>query len=99
MLEALPRLQSGVAVHFHDIYFPYEYARNFLSGDLFFLGETTLLYAFLLDNADYRIDLCLSMLHYEAPAALKAALHDFDPQRNDEGWLMGLGIASQARFT
>jgi hypothetical protein len=45
--EVMPRLVSGVLVHFHDIYFPYDYARNLLSGDLFLPGESALLYALL----------------------------------------------------
>jgi hypothetical protein len=35
ILEVLPRLEAGVWVHFHDIYFPYDYTRDFLSGDFF----------------------------------------------------------------
>ncbi len=85
VLEILPRLAAGVLVHFHDIRFPYEYARDFLSGDLFFPGETTLLYAYLLENPTMRIDLCLSTLHYKAPAAIKAAIRYYDPQKNDAG--------------
>lgn len=30
ILEVLPRLRSGVIVHFHDIFFPYDYQRNVL---------------------------------------------------------------------
>jgi Methyltransferase domain len=85
VLEVLPRLDEGVLVHFHDIYFPYEYARNFLSGDLFFPGETSLLYAFMLNNPKFRIDLCLSMLHYAAPGAMKKRMPKFEPQGNDAG--------------
>jgi hypothetical protein len=85
VLEVLPRLNAGVHVHFHDIYFPYEYARNFLSGDLFFPGETSLLYAFMLNNPKFRIDLCLSMLHYAAPHAMKKLMPKFEPQENDAG--------------
>jgi hypothetical protein len=92
VLEVLPRLERGVLVHFHDIYFPYEYGRGFLNGDLFFPGETSLLYAFLLNNPAYRIELCLSMLHYQAPEALKALLPDYQPQGNDGGLAAGGGL-------
>jgi predicted O-methyltransferase YrrM len=92
VLEVLPRLQRGVLVHFHDIYFPYEYSRGFLSRDLFFPGETSLLYAFLLNNPTFRIDLCLSMLHYAVPDALKALLPNYEPQGNDAGLAAGDGL-------
>lgn len=85
VLEVLPRLGRGVVVHFHDIYFPYEYGRGFLKGDLFFSGETSLLYAFLLNNPTFRIDLCLSMLHYAVPDALRSLLPGYEPQSNDAG--------------
>jgi hypothetical protein len=94
VLEVLPRLARGVLVHFHDITFPYEYeyGRGFLNGDLFFPGETSLLYAFLLNNPAYRIELCLSMLHYQAPEALKALLPAYEPQGNDGGLAAGGGV-------
>jgi hypothetical protein len=37
ILEVLPRLRSGWFVHFHDIFFPYDYQSQVLST-LFFLG-------------------------------------------------------------
>lgn len=36
VLEFLPRLRKGVHVHFHDIYFPYDYPGNVLDQALFF---------------------------------------------------------------
>jgi Methyltransferase domain len=85
ILEVLPRLGPDVTVHFHDIYFPYEYPRDFFSGNIFFPGETTLLYAYLLDNPHFRVDLCMSMLHYQAPQQLKKLIAKDDPQGNNEG--------------
>src|SRR4051812_14697736 len=40
ILETLPRLAPGVYVHFHDIYFPYDYGSEVLSSALFFGHET-----------------------------------------------------------
>jgi hypothetical protein len=91
VLEVLPRLAPDVMVHFHDIYFPYEYPRDFLSSDLFFPGETTLLYAYLLDNPNFRVDLCMSMLHYEAPAELKKLIPKYDPQGSNDGLISSGG--------
>jgi hypothetical protein len=85
VLEVLPRLPLGVLVHFHDIYLPYEYSRDFLSRDLFFPGETSLLYAYLLENRNFRIDLSMSVLHYAAPTELKRLIPKYDPQGNDAG--------------
>ena len=64
ILEILPRLERGTYVHFHDIWFPYEYSPDVLSSALFFQHETALLYAFLCINERYRIATSLSLLHH-----------------------------------
>jgi hypothetical protein len=58
-------------VHFHDIYFPYDYARDTLDGDMLFPQESGLLYAFLAGNPRFRIEASLSMIHYARPDELK----------------------------
>jgi hypothetical protein len=50
ILDVLPRLKAGVFIHFHDVYFPYDYQRGLLSAELFFNAESTLLHAFLVGN-------------------------------------------------
>jgi hypothetical protein len=85
ILEVLPRLEVGVWVHFHDIYFPYDYPRGLLSDDLFFSQETALLYAFLLQNASFVVEISMSVLHYTAPSQLKLLISKYDPQCSDEG--------------
>lgn len=84
VLEILPRLAPGVVVHFHDIYLPYDYPRNFLNSVLFPL-ETSLVRAFLINNPKAEIIACLSQLHYDRPDALRAIFPDYKPQQNDEG--------------
>ena len=54
MLEVLPRLKKGSWVHFHDVYFPYDYSRGILEDELFFPNESVLLNAFLVHNRKYR---------------------------------------------
>src|SRR5207249_4543131 len=44
ILEVLPRLRTGCYVHFHDIYFPYDYQTSLLNT-VFFSGESALLHA------------------------------------------------------
>ena len=85
ILEILPRLKKGVYIHFHDIYFPYDYARDILSDALFFPNESVLLHAFLVSNSNYRIAISLSMLHYSLPDKLKKCLPNYVPQANDLG--------------
>jgi hypothetical protein len=87
--EVLPRLRAGVWAHFHDIYFPYDYARDTLSGDLLFPQESSLLYAFLTGNAGYRLELSLSMIHYADPDGLQRLLPRYRPAAQVDG----LGVA------
>jgi len=94
VLDVLPRLPGGVFVHFHDIYFPYDYQRGIASDELFFAVESTLLHAFLVGNARCRIALSLSMLHYAAPEAIAASMPHYRPQANADG----LGVGGGGHF-
>ncbi len=78
ILEVLPRLPSGCFVHFHDIYFPYDYQWSVLNA-LFFWAESTLLHAFLIDNQRYSIAVSLSMLHHACPEEMQLLLPNYRP--------------------
>ena len=83
--EVLPRLRPGVWVHFHDIYFPYDYTRDTLDGDMLFPQESSLLYAFLTGNSRFRVEASLSMVHYSMPDALRAVIPKYDPNGQVDG--------------
>ena len=85
VLEVLPRLVVGTSVHFHDIFFPYDYGRSLLLESLSFNGESTLLHAFLACNPRYTISAAMSMLHYAAPERLREIIPSYQPQANDAG--------------
>lgn len=91
VLEVLPRLRPGVFVHFHDIYFPYDYQRDLLDETLYFWSESTLVQSFLIGNERYRIATALSMLHYEAPDQLAQLIPGYRPQPNRDGLRAGAG--------
>ncbi len=84
ILEVLPRLSSGVFVHFHDIYLPYDYPRNVLNT-YFQWMETSLLRAFLINNEKVRIVFCLSQLHYDRQEELKKVFPDYIPANDQDG--------------
>jgi hypothetical protein len=90
VLETLPLLAPGVFVHFHDVYFPYDYSRGILGGDLFFPHESVLLHAFLAMNGRFAVRASLSMLHYGDPEALRRWL-DYRPAGNEDGIAAGEG--------
>ena len=74
ILEVLPRLSSGTWVHFHDIWFPYDYSPGILTDDLFFWHESILLHAFLVGNLRFRLRVALSMLARADAEQLKSLL-------------------------
>lgn len=76
ILEWLPSLSPGVWVHFHDIYFPYDYAPGILTRNLFFGRESLLLQAFLSCNRRFRVAASLSLLHHERQEALRNLLSE-----------------------
>ena len=54
ILDILPRLRPGVLVHFHDIFYPFEYPRDWLLEGRAW-NEAYLLRAFLCGNAGMEI--------------------------------------------
>jgi Methyltransferase domain len=89
--DIMPRLPAGVRMHFHDISFPYDYGTGILDNAVFFWRESTLLYAYLLDNPRWRIDVSLSMLHHGAGDDLKRLIPAYHPRPVRDGLAVGSG--------
>jgi predicted O-methyltransferase YrrM len=74
-LRVLPRLQKGVMVHVHDIFWPFEYPETWLREGRNWT-ESYLLHAFLCHNTCWQIELfsswIWSMHHELVPASLRA---------------------------
>jgi predicted O-methyltransferase YrrM len=72
IFDVLPRLQSGVFVHFHDIFYPFEYLKEWVREGRCW-NEAYILRAYLQRNSGYRIRLWNSYLaecHRDETAAL-----------------------------
>lgn len=54
LFEILPKLNKGVFIHFHDIFYPFEYPKEFIYNGMFF-NENYLLRAFLEYNPAFKI--------------------------------------------
>jgi Methyltransferase domain len=72
-LEVLPRLKAGVIVHVHDIFFPFEYRRDWMLQEFRFWTEQYLLQAFLIFNPQFEVLMANSYLHHYHLPDLKAA--------------------------
>ena len=54
IFSVLPRLKPGVFIHFHDVFYPFEYPKKWIYKGMAW-NEAYLLRAFLQYNPDYRI--------------------------------------------
>lgn len=72
-LEVLPRLQSGVIVHVHDIFLPYEYPEEWLLNDHRFWNEQYLLQAFLAGRNDFEVLFASHYMSHDYPEILQEA--------------------------
>ena len=61
LLEILPRLPSGVLVHIHDVFWPFEYPRDWVLDENRSWNELYALRAFLIGNREWRV---LMFNHY-----------------------------------
>ncbi|RDU64023.1 hypothetical protein CQA44_05000 [Helicobacter sp. MIT 14-3879] len=71
--EILPRLKSGVYVHFHDIFYPFTYPKEWLR-DKNSWNETYLLRAFLTFNNHFEIVFFNTALYHLYPQEFIKAL-------------------------
>lgn len=62
--EILPRLKSGVYIHFHDVFYPFIYPKEWIHEGRAY-NEMYILRAFLMNNAQYKIQLFGHMLEYQ----------------------------------
>lgn len=80
-LEILPRLNKGVIVHFHDIFLPAEYPKEWILKDHRFWTEQYLLQAFLAFNDNFEVLWAGSYMHLKYSDKLEVALSSY--KRNE----------------
>lgn len=55
LFNILPALQSGVVIHFHDIFWPFDYPADWIFGAKYTWNEAYAVRAFLMDNDKYEV--------------------------------------------
>lgn len=73
LCEVLPRLSTGVVVHLHDIFYPFEYPFSWLAEGRFW-NEAYFLRAILQDSPRYRIVWFNDQLRWEAGEEMRQLL-------------------------
>jgi predicted O-methyltransferase YrrM len=94
VLEVLPGLKPGTLIHFHDIYFPYDYPRD-ADRSFFQSMETALLHAFLIGSRTIEVLICLSQLHYDRRETLREVFPEYNPQEDVDGLSTGRADATK----
>jgi hypothetical protein len=77
ILEVLPRLQPGVMIHFHDVFLPWEYPREWFERMHYYWTEQYLLHAFLAFNSAFTILVPASAVAREYPRRLGQVIPTF----------------------
>jgi predicted O-methyltransferase YrrM len=86
LFRILPLLKEGVLIHFHDIYWPFEYAEeDVMRGRSW--NEAYLLRAFLANNERYQIELFPSFLEAQRSSEWTAAFPGMKQGRSSSLWL------------
>lgn len=93
VLEVLPRLHPGVLVHFHDIFLPADYPKEWVMRHHRFWTEQYLLQAFLAFNDAYRVVWGGNWMHLRRSEALRRHIDSYDPQTVTPGsiWIERVG--------
>ncbi|MDK3155435.1 class I SAM-dependent methyltransferase [Kamptonema cortianum] len=81
-LQILPKLKSGVIVHIHDIFIPFEYPKSWLTQERWFWTEQYLLQAFLVHNSAFEVLLGLNYLAHHHRDALNRCCPVFEQQKD-----------------
>lgn len=88
VLDVLPTLAPGVIVHFHDVFLPWEYPREWFEEMQYYWAEQYLLQAFLAFNDEFEVQIPAAAIAQEFPQRLAAVVPSFVPgQRPGAIWL------------
>lgn len=82
-LEILPRLNKGVVIHFHDIFLPAEYPKEWILKYHIFWTEQYLLQAFLTFNKNFEVLWAASYMHLKNFEKLEKAFKSYN---RNERW-------------
>jgi predicted O-methyltransferase YrrM len=74
VFEILPRLARGVLIHFHDVFYPFEYPREWIETKGYYWNEAYLLRAFLQFNGAFKIRIWSEFLGRFHADALRDAM-------------------------
>lgn len=88
LFKILPILKKGVIIHFHDIFWPENYPRQWVVDNGWFWNEQQFLQSFLMYNDAFEILWCSSSMHkYNGDSLSKIFRSYSDKERPGSLWL------------
>lgn len=87
ILEIVPRLKKGVLIHFHDVFMPLQYPKDWVKDRHIFWTEQYLINAFMAFNQDYEILWSAGCMHAHMPETLVRHFPHYDANRQQAGSL------------
>jgi predicted O-methyltransferase YrrM len=86
----LPRLRSGVLIHLHDVFFPYDYPDEWIFKRGQTWNEQYVLQAFLMNNSKYRIVIANRYLFTHCKQELDKLYQGVQPSHGVSLWMKKL---------
>lgn len=86
LFNILPRLKSGVIIHIHDIFWPFEYPREWIQQQKCYT-ELYLIRAFLMNNAAYEIKLFNHFIQYSKQDRITSTLPILNSSNGGSLWI------------
>ncbi len=84
-LDLIPRLKPGVIVHFHDIFLPNDYPKDWVLHKSRFWNEQYLLQAFLAFNKNFEILWAGGYMNTKYPNILQQSFNSYNPNKTLPG--------------
>lgn len=86
LFNILPRLKSGVIIHIHDIFWPFEYPKEWIEQQKCYT-ELYLIRAFLMNNSDYSIKLFNSFIQFKKKIEIDSKLSILNSSKGGSLWI------------
>ncbi len=87
LFHLLPRLRPGVAVHFHDVRYPFEYNKEFIFDYNHSWNEAYALRAFLMYNQSFSVIFWNTLLWQAHGPAIRTEWPQFPPNPGSAIWI------------
>jgi len=95
--QVLPRLKTGVYVHFHDIFTPHHYPEKAAIDEVRFWNEQYFLETFLANNSEWQVVFALNfMMRNGRDEVLKCFPYSSDATNPGSFWIRKMGSSDRA---